>query len=115
MISAAAISFWKRNQKMRASTLASVEADGAIAISVCRSSATEYGSRERALMPRETLPRKSGRHGDTDSSSGEDHTLARYFPGDRIFSYECNIRFLCANSRVGPRAKQDNLYSIFTP
>src|SRR5207245_6374641 len=97
MISAAAISFWKRNQKTRASTLASVEADGAIAISDNRSCATEYGSRERALMPRETLPRKSGRRGDTDSSSGEDrHTLASYFPGDRIFSYECNIRFLCA-------------------
>ena len=53
---------------------------------------------ERALMPRETLPRKSARR--TDSFGGEDrHTLATVFFGDRIFSYECNLLFLCTHSR----------------
>src|SRR6266571_554136 len=68
MTSAAAISFWNRNQKTRASTATSEDggAVGMIELSMLRG---PIRSRERALMPCETLLRKSGHRRDSSVAS----------------------------------------------
>ena len=54
-----------------------------------------FGSHERALMPRETLPRKFGKGRDT---------LAKPSPGDKIFSYECILEFCRTVAWFGRKA-----------
>src|SRR5205807_6618023 len=94
MTSAAAISFWNRNQKTRASTATSEDggAVGMIELSILRgpirrARACFYATRNFAVQVRHR------RDSSVASAANIDIRSPSLFPGDKIPNYECILEF----------------------